>query len=63
MPGCQQSARNLTVDKPKALAACEKFLTTWKDGKAVGDLKPGMIGNDYEWAAGRKLVSFEILHR
>lgn len=61
LSGCQQGARNLTVDKQQALAACDDFLTAWKEGQSASDLQPGIIGSDYEWNAGKKLVSFEIL--
>lgn len=59
--GCQKTARSLPLDQPQARDACMEFLTAWKDGKKIEDLKPKIIGRDSDWAAGKKLDSFEIL--
>jgi hypothetical protein len=37
------------------------FLQAWQDGKKAEDLKPGIVGGDRDWTAGKKLVAFEIL--
>lgn len=59
--GCEQTARDLALDQDKAHEACEAFLTAWKEGKQVEDLKPEIIGRDYAWDAGDQLVSFGFL--
>ncbi|MDB5341460.1 MAG: hypothetical protein JWN70_7079 [Planctomycetaceae bacterium] len=59
--GCQPSASNLSVNEPQAREACAKFLTAWKDGKQLNDLKPNIIGGDFEWSNGLKLIGFELL--
>jgi hypothetical protein len=59
--GCQPTARNLTVDEPQARAACEQFLTAWREGQQLDDLPPHIIGGDYQWSNGVKLISFELL--
>ena len=59
--GCQPSASNLSVNEPQAREACEKFLTAWKEGQHLKDLEPDIIGGDFEWTNGLKLVSFELL--
>lgn len=59
--GCQKTARNLSLDQPKAREACTTFLTAWKEGKQVADLKPKIIGRDSDWELGKKLMSFEFL--
>lgn len=59
--GCRGGANSLPLDQPQARQACTEFLTAWKDGKKIEDLKPKIIGRDSDWAAGKKLESFEIL--
>ena len=59
--GCQPSASNLSVNEPQAREACERFPTAWKEGKQLKDLKPNIIGGDFEWSNGLKLVGFELL--
>ena len=59
--GCDRSARSLSLNQPKAREACNEFLTAWKNGKQVADLKPKIIGRDSDWETGKKLESFEIL--
>ena len=59
--GCDRSARSLSLNQPQARAACNEFLTAWKNGKQVADLKPKIIGRDSDWETGKKLESFEIL--
>jgi hypothetical protein len=59
--GCEQTARDLSLDQDKAHQACEAFLTAWKDGKKVEELKPDIIGRDYAWDAGDQLVAFGFL--
>ncbi len=59
--GCQRTAHNIPLDQSQAREACTEFLTAWKDGKKVEDLKPKIIGRDSDWAAGKTLESFEIL--
>ncbi len=59
--GCQKTARNLPLNQPQAREACTEFLTAWKDGKKIADLKPKIIGRDSDWEAGKKLDTFEIL--
>lgn len=61
LAGCQRTANSLPLDQPQAREACTEFLTAWKDGKKLEDLKPKIIGRDSDWAAGKKLESFEIL--
>ena len=61
LPGCQPSASNLTVNEPHAREACEKFLTAWKEGQQLEDLKPDIIGGDFQWTSGLKLIGFEML--
>lgn len=59
--GCGYSARDLPLDESKAREACTTFLKAWQEGKKVEELKPGIIGRDYAWDEGSRLVSFEIL--
>lgn len=59
--GCEHNARSLSVDKADARQSCTTFLTAWKDGKRVADLKPQITGKDSDWEAGKILESFEIL--
>lgn len=59
--GCQRTANSLPLDQPRAREACIEFLTAWKDGKKLEDLKPKIIGRDSDWAAGKTLEAFEIL--
>ena len=59
--GCQKSSLSLPLDEKQARTACTEFLTAWKDGKKLEDLKPKIIGRDSDWAAGKKLDSFEVL--
>lgn len=59
--GCDRSARSLSLNQPRAREACNEFLTAWKNGKQVADLKPKIIGRDSDWETGKKLESFEIL--
>lgn len=61
LSGCEQNARSLTVDKAGARQACQTFLTAWKDGKQIADLRPKITGRDSDWEAGKTLESFEIL--
>jgi hypothetical protein len=61
LTGCGQGARSLALDQPQARDACTSFLTAWKDGKKLADLKPAIVGRDYAWDAGKKLKDFEIL--
>lgn len=58
--GCGGS-RGQPVNPATAKDACKTFLQAWQDGKKTEDLKPGIIGADREWSAGKKLVAFEIL--
>jgi hypothetical protein len=59
--GCSRTARDLHLDQPKAREACKTFLSAWKEGKKTADLKPKVIGRDFAWDAGQKLVAFEFL--
>ena len=59
--GCDRSARSLSLNQPKAREACNAFLTAWKNGKQVADLKPKIIGRDSDWETGKKLESCVIL--
>ncbi len=59
--GCDRSARSLSLNQPRAREACNEFLTAWKNGKQVANLKPKIIGRDSDWETGKKLESFEIL--
>jgi hypothetical protein len=59
--GCDQSARDLALDEGQAREACTTFLNAWREGKQPADLRPDITGADYEWASGKKLVSFELL--
>ena len=61
LTGCSRTARSLSLNQPKAREACTEFLTAWKNGKRVGDLKPKIIGRDSDWETGKKLESFEIM--
>lgn len=61
LSGCEQNARSLSVNKEGAREACQTFLTSWKDGKQITDLKPKITGRDSDWEAGKTLESFEIL--
>ena len=49
------------VNPTTAKDTLKAFLQAWQDGKKAEDLKPGIIGADREWSAGKKLVAFEIL--
>jgi hypothetical protein len=61
LAGCDQSARSLSLDETQALEACSTFLKAWQEGRTPADLKPDIVGSDYDWAAGQRLVSFEVL--
>jgi hypothetical protein len=61
LPGCEQNARSLSVDKQGARESCTAFLNAWKEGKKAADLKPKITGKDSDWEAGKTLESFEIL--
>ncbi|MBX3442925.1 MAG: hypothetical protein KF774_11005 [Planctomyces sp.] len=58
--GCEKTARDLHLDEVLAHESCEKFLTAWKDGRSADELKPAIIGRDYAWDAGDKLIAFEV---
>lgn len=58
--GCGGS-RGQPVNPTMAKDVLKTFLQAWQDGKKAEDLKPGIIGADREWNAGKKLVAFEIL--
>lgn len=53
--------RGQPVNPTTAKDTLKTFLQAWQDGKKAEDLKPGIIGADREWSAGKKLVAFEIL--
>ena len=59
--GCDRSARSLSLDQSLAREACSRFLTAWQEGGQASQLKPDIIGRDYAWDAGQKLVAFEFL--
>lgn len=59
--GCDQGARSLSLDVEQARIACTTFLTAWQNDKQADSLKPDIIGRDYAWDEGSKLVSFELL--
>lgn len=53
--------RGQPVNPTTAKEVLKTFLQAWQDGKKAEELKPGIIGADREWNAGKKLVAFEIL--
>ncbi|TXT18449.1 MAG: hypothetical protein FD138_4444 [Planctomycetota bacterium] len=53
--------RGQPVNPTTAKEVLKTYLQAWQDGKKAEDLKPGIIGADREWSAGKKLVAFEIL--
>jgi hypothetical protein len=59
--GCGYTAQDLALDEVRAREACTRFLTAWQEGRAPADLRPDITGSDYDWKAGKKLVSFELL--
>lgn len=61
LPGCQPTARDLSLDLPAARLACESALLAWQDGRIPADLKPDIIVSDYQWSAGQKLTAYEFL--
>ena len=61
LAGCGQSAQSLSLDPAQALGACNTFLKAWQEGRTPSDLKPDIVGPDYDWAAGQRLVAFEVL--
>lgn len=52
--------RGQPVNPTTAKDVLKTFLQAWQGGKKSEDLKPGIIGADREWSAGKKLVAFEI---
>lgn len=53
--------RGQPVNPTMAKDILKTFLQAWQDGKKAEDLKPGIVGADREWSAGKKLLAFEIL--
>ncbi len=58
--GCGGGPRGQPVNPTTAKDVLKTFLQAWQDGKKAEDLKPGIVGADREWTAGKKLVAFEI---
>ncbi len=48
------------TDAAKGREALKTALEAWKRGGTTDELKPTMTVSDPDWAAGRKLVSYEI---
>ena len=60
-PGCGSSPDRTLVNESVAIEACETFLDTWREGLTPQDLQPRILGSDYAWDAGFKLISYELL--
>jgi hypothetical protein len=61
--GCGRSHTDWTLDTQQAHANMIAFLETWKAGRTTDqlqELNPAIVGNDEDWAAGRKLVSYQL---
>ena len=59
--GCGGSPGNTPVNESVAIEACETFLDAWRDGLTPQDLQPRILGSDYVWDSGYKLISYELL--
>ena len=65
LPGCgprQETAA--PVDPEKARSTLEAVLSDWKEGgspEAWQERSPEVVVQDFDWAAGTKLKSFELL--
>ena len=59
--GCGRSPGSTPVDESVAIEACEAFLDAWQDGLTPQDLQPRILGSDYVWDSGFKLISYELL--
>jgi len=60
-PGCGSSPDRTLVNESVAIEACETFLDTWREGLTPQDLQPRILGSDYVWDSGFKLISYELL--
>ena len=59
--GCEQTARDLSLDQEQARTACATVLEAWKAGKPPETLTPGITASDYAWTSGKQLLDFEFL--
>ncbi len=63
--GCSGPARASAVDAPRAREALKTALDHWKSGddlKSLQDSGGPLVAQDFEWAAGAKLLDYEILN-
>jgi hypothetical protein len=64
LSGCSSSSRAHAVDVPQARDALKLALDAWKQGqdpKSLASASTPMIVQDFEWAAGTKLVDYQII--
>jgi hypothetical protein len=64
LSGCSDSRRPGAVDPPLAREALKTALDHWKNGEDSKSLESSatpMTAQDFEWAAGAKLVDYQIL--
>jgi len=60
---CDQGARSLALDKPKAHQSLVEFLDCWKSGKPPADFvstHAQSASRDPDWDAGKTLVNYTI---
>jgi hypothetical protein len=61
--GCSGQGRASAVDAPLAREALKTALDHWKNGEEPKSLESSgtpMVAQDFEWAAGAKLLDYEI---
>ncbi len=64
LSGCSGSSRAGAVDAPLAREALKMALDHWKNGEDPNSLASSgtpMTAQDFEWAAGAKLIDYQIL--
>jgi hypothetical protein len=62
--GCSGPARASAVDATRAREALKTTLDHWKSGddlKSLQESGGSLVAQDFEWAAGAKLLDYEIL--
>jgi hypothetical protein len=64
LSGCSTSSRAHAVDPPRAREALKTALDHWKQGESPRSLASSatpMTVQDFDWAAGSKLIDYQIL--
>ena len=63
LSGCSASSGASVVDAPRAREALKTALDHWKSGGDPKELESSstpMVAQDFEWAAGAKLLDYEV---